>query len=283
MTAPAAQTALRALGEREPIPDGRNPIPDGREPIPPPGAPPEGVPFHSALETEWARTAIAEGQQQSHSESPFPAASPTSAHGAGSAKPGASSTPTSAHGAGEVGAGASSVSPPPALRAPPSPVPPPARLRLPPRASPSAFLARRSRARQGTAPLAPRPPQGWRGRPPTPGARSPAPPRARPRPAARCRPWVAARSHQPATPQPRVHTSRAVALPPLPATTAPRATGAQRHPVGLPRATARRKGGRAPISDRRVPTPDRRVPPPDRRVLDPGRWVPMPPRHPRNS
>ena len=36
----------------------------------PPGAPPEGPPFQSALETEWARTAIAEGQQQSHSQHP---------------------------------------------------------------------------------------------------------------------------------------------------------------------------------------------------------------------
>ncbi len=49
--------------------------PSGREPIPsgaPPGAPPEGPPFQSALETEWARTAIAEGQQ-SHSQNPSPA------------------------------------------------------------------------------------------------------------------------------------------------------------------------------------------------------------------
>ncbi len=49
--------------------------PGGREPIlssAPPGAPPEGPPFQSALETESARTAIAEGQQQSHSQSTSP-------------------------------------------------------------------------------------------------------------------------------------------------------------------------------------------------------------------
>ncbi len=110
MTAPAAQTTLRTPGEREPIPGGREPISSGA----PPGAPPEGAPFHSALETEWARTAIAEGQQQRHSESPFPASSRTPAHGAGGAESGASSTRTPAHGAGEAGACASSsVSPPP--------------------------------------------------------------------------------------------------------------------------------------------------------------------------
>ncbi len=38
----------------------------------PPGAPPEGPPFQSALETEWARTATAEGQQQSRSQDPSP-------------------------------------------------------------------------------------------------------------------------------------------------------------------------------------------------------------------
>ncbi len=48
--------------------------PGGREPIPspaggaPPGVPPERPPFQSALETEWARTAIAEGQQQNRSQ-----------------------------------------------------------------------------------------------------------------------------------------------------------------------------------------------------------------------
>jgi hypothetical protein len=50
----------------QPIPTA----PGGREPIStgaPPGAPPEGPPFQSALETEWARTAIAEGQQQNPS------------------------------------------------------------------------------------------------------------------------------------------------------------------------------------------------------------------------
>ncbi len=84
MTTPAAQTTPTApggreptLSGREPIPGGREPIPGGREPIPsgaPPGAPPEGTPFQSALETEWARTATAEGQQ-SHSESPSSATS----------------------------------------------------------------------------------------------------------------------------------------------------------------------------------------------------------------
>ncbi len=50
----------------QPIPTA----PAGREPISrgaPPGGPPEGPPFQSALETESARTAIAEGQQQSRS------------------------------------------------------------------------------------------------------------------------------------------------------------------------------------------------------------------------
>ncbi len=60
MTASAAQTALTAPGGREPIP------PTGGAP---PGPPPEGAPFQSALEAEWARTATAEGRQQSHSES----------------------------------------------------------------------------------------------------------------------------------------------------------------------------------------------------------------------
>ncbi len=51
--------------------------PGGREPASssaPPGAPPEGPPFQSALDTESARTAIAEGQQQSHSQSTSSAA-----------------------------------------------------------------------------------------------------------------------------------------------------------------------------------------------------------------
>ncbi len=50
----------------QPIPTA----PGGREPIStgaPPGAPPDGPPFQSALETECARTAIAEGQQQNPS------------------------------------------------------------------------------------------------------------------------------------------------------------------------------------------------------------------------
>jgi flagellar hook-length control protein FliK len=53
----------------QPIPTA----PGGREPIStgaPPGAPPEGPPFQSALESEWARTAIAEGQQPTHSQDP---------------------------------------------------------------------------------------------------------------------------------------------------------------------------------------------------------------------
>ena len=52
-----------APGGLELAPGGREPLPSGGAP---PGAPPEGPPFKSALETEWARTAIAEGQQQSH-------------------------------------------------------------------------------------------------------------------------------------------------------------------------------------------------------------------------
>jgi flagellar hook-length control protein FliK len=58
-----------APGGREPVQGGREPISSGA----PPGAPPEGPPFQSALETEWARTAVAEGQQQSHSQNPSPA------------------------------------------------------------------------------------------------------------------------------------------------------------------------------------------------------------------
>ncbi len=55
----------------QPIPTA----PGGREPIStgaPPGAPPGGQPFQSTLETEWARTAIAEGQQQNPSQEPSP-------------------------------------------------------------------------------------------------------------------------------------------------------------------------------------------------------------------
>ncbi len=58
-----------APGGREPVQGGREPISSGA----PPGAPPEKPPFQSALETEWARTAVAEGQQQSHSQNPSPA------------------------------------------------------------------------------------------------------------------------------------------------------------------------------------------------------------------
>jgi flagellar hook-length control protein FliK len=68
MSATAPQPILTAPGGREPVPGGREPIPSGA----PPGAPPEGPPFQSALETEWARTAIAEGQQQSRSRNPAP-------------------------------------------------------------------------------------------------------------------------------------------------------------------------------------------------------------------
>jgi Flagellar hook-length control protein FliK len=64
MTTPAAQTTAT-------VADGREPTPPGA----PPGAPPEGAPFQSALETEQARTATAEGQQQSHSERPCSATS----------------------------------------------------------------------------------------------------------------------------------------------------------------------------------------------------------------
>src|SRR5580692_6952921 len=55
----------------QPIPTA----PGGREPIStgaPPGAPPGGQPFQRTLETEWARTAIAEGQQQNPSQEPSP-------------------------------------------------------------------------------------------------------------------------------------------------------------------------------------------------------------------
>jgi flagellar hook-length control protein FliK len=67
MTTPTAQTTPTAPGGREPIPP-----PTGGAP---PGAPPEGAPFQSALDAEWARTATAEGQQQSHSASSSPTAS----------------------------------------------------------------------------------------------------------------------------------------------------------------------------------------------------------------
>ncbi len=59
MTAPAAPAALTAAPGAPPGGGA------------PPGAPPDGPPFQSALETEWARTAIAEGQQQSHSQDPY--------------------------------------------------------------------------------------------------------------------------------------------------------------------------------------------------------------------
>jgi hypothetical protein len=59
MTAPAAPPAPAEPGGREPIPSGA-----------PPGPPSRGAPFQSALEAESARTAIAEGQRQSHTEGP---------------------------------------------------------------------------------------------------------------------------------------------------------------------------------------------------------------------
>jgi flagellar hook-length control protein FliK len=65
MSTTAPQPLLTTPGEREPIPS-----PTGGAP---PGSPPEGPPFQSALETEWARTAIAEGHQQSHSQASPPA------------------------------------------------------------------------------------------------------------------------------------------------------------------------------------------------------------------
>jgi flagellar hook-length control protein FliK len=121
MTASAAQTTLTA-------PDGRKPIPGGREPIPsgaPPGAPPEGAPFQSALDAEWARTATAEGQQQSHLESPSPTTSRnTLVHSVRRAGADASSTvpPTpspSGTAVAVAGAGvASSAVPPPAANDP---------------------------------------------------------------------------------------------------------------------------------------------------------------------
>jgi flagellar hook-length control protein FliK len=80
MTTPAVQATLTTPGARKPIPGGRKPIPSGA----PPGAPPEGALFQSALDAEWARTAIAEGQQQSHSDSPSPAANNPAANVAAS-------------------------------------------------------------------------------------------------------------------------------------------------------------------------------------------------------
>jgi Flagellar hook-length control protein FliK len=81
MTTPAAQTPT-APGGREPIPP-----PTGGAP---PGAPPEGAPFQSALDVESARTATAEGQQQSHSESPSATSHSTPVHRARSAGAGGS-------------------------------------------------------------------------------------------------------------------------------------------------------------------------------------------------
>lgn len=61
MSPAAPQPIPTAAGAREPISTGA-----------PPGATPEGPPFQSALETESARTAIAEGQQRSRSQDPSP-------------------------------------------------------------------------------------------------------------------------------------------------------------------------------------------------------------------
>jgi len=78
----------------QPIPTA----PGGREPLStgaPPGAPPEGPPFQSALETEWARTAIAEGHQQNSS----PAEGKASASEASDRLPHNSAPPTRHHSA----------------------------------------------------------------------------------------------------------------------------------------------------------------------------------------
>jgi type III secretion system needle length determinant len=63
MTTTVAQTAPTAPGGREPISTSGGA---------PPGVPPEGPPFKSALEAEQARTAIAEGQQQNYPQRPSP-------------------------------------------------------------------------------------------------------------------------------------------------------------------------------------------------------------------
>ncbi len=107
MTTPAAQTPT-APGVREPVPP-----PTGGAP---PGAPPEGAPFQSALDVESARTAPAEGQQQSHSESPSATSHSTPVHRARSAGAGGSTVPvplgpsgTAVDGGGATG---SALSPP---------------------------------------------------------------------------------------------------------------------------------------------------------------------------
>jgi hypothetical protein len=58
MTAPAAPAACTAAPGAPPASGA------------PPGAPPDSAPFHSALEAEWARTATAEGHQQSDLQDP---------------------------------------------------------------------------------------------------------------------------------------------------------------------------------------------------------------------
>jgi flagellar hook-length control protein FliK len=88
----------------QPIPTA----PGGREPIStgaPPGAPPEGPPFQSALENEWARTAIAEGQQPSHSQDPSPAdAEQASAAAAFDRSPHGAAPPSRRHAGSRAGA-----------------------------------------------------------------------------------------------------------------------------------------------------------------------------------
>ncbi len=79
---PRRPHAHQHLGGDRMSPTAPQPIPAapaGREPTlngAPPGAPPDGPPFQSALETESARTAIAEGQQRSRSQNPSQNPSP---------------------------------------------------------------------------------------------------------------------------------------------------------------------------------------------------------------
>lgn len=70
MSPSASQPVGAAPGGLEPTTGGREPLPFGGSP---PGTPPERPLFQSALESERARTAIAEGQQQSHSPNTPPA------------------------------------------------------------------------------------------------------------------------------------------------------------------------------------------------------------------
>ncbi|MGH2854954.1 MAG: hypothetical protein ACRDLF_12275, partial [Solirubrobacteraceae bacterium] len=89
MTSPAAHPVLAAADGREPL----SPPTGGA----PPGVPPDRAPFHSALEVEQARTATAEGQQQSRSKGHSPATSrDTPAHAPRGARAGVPSTVASA-------------------------------------------------------------------------------------------------------------------------------------------------------------------------------------------